>query len=322
MMTSSPLAQENSPVFIKKMEPSIVMVLAYDQEGRTLQQGGGFFVGNDGDIITHRDILEGADHADARTKDGMLYPVRKVLAEDKELNLIKIWAEIPSGAVHPLSITSSLPQLGERVALIVGVSGHEKTSYGTVSALQEIPAFGKIIRVTAPLSSRFNASPVVNMKGEMIGVVTSWIVEGQRFSFIVPTERVVRLKGKKAKDLNKWEAERADEAERLYANGLSFLLKEDYKKALPSFMEVVKKNPRFANAYFQIGYCNAQLGRYGEALEAYKKAIGIDPDFVLAHFFLGLIYLEVRDRNHALGEFKILEDLDRNYANDLLNMIQ
>jgi len=48
----------------------------------------------------------------------------------------------------------------------------------------------------------------------------------------------------------------------------------------------------------------------------------IQPDFVLAHFFLGLMYLEVRDKNHALEEYKILKDLDRDYANDLLSMIR
>ncbi len=63
------------------------------------------------------------------------------------------------------------------------------------------------------------------------------------------------------------------------------------------------------------------IGQYIAALEAYKKAIRIKPDFVLGHFFLGLMYLEVRDRNHALEEYQILKDLDANYANDLSNMI-
>ena len=55
---------------------------------------------------------------------------------------------------------------------------------------------------------------------------------------------------------------------------------------------------------------------------AYRKAIQIKPDFVLAHFFLGLMYLDVRDRNRALEEYRILKDLDPDYANDLLNMIR
>ena len=107
----------------------------------------------------------------------------------------------------------------------------------------------------------------------------------------------------------------------LYAEGLPFLWKENYQMALLYFEEAVKKNPRYAEAYFQIGYCNAQLERYAAAYEACRQAVRIKPDFVLAHFFLGLIYLEVRDRDHALEEYKILKDLDADYANDLFRMI-
>jgi tetratricopeptide (TPR) repeat protein len=92
-----------------------------------------------------------------------------------------------------------------------------------------------------------------------------------------------------------------------------------FQRAL-NFEESVQKNPSYAGAYFQIGYCNAELGRYIDAFEAYKKAIQIKPDFVLAHFFLGLMYLDVRDRNRALEEYKILKDLDPNYADDLFQL--
>jgi tetratricopeptide (TPR) repeat protein len=322
LTTTPSFAQENLSTLVNSIEPSIVVVLAYDKEGKAIGQANGFFISTDGDVITNRDVLEGANHAELRTSDGMLYPVRKVLAEDGEINLIRIGVEIPSGAAHPLSLMLPLPRLGERIAVIGSSAGPGKTaSYGMVSAIQEIPAFGKMIRVTAPISSSFNACPVINMKGEVIGIVTYWMVEAQKFNFIVPSERVVRLKVGKGIGLTEWEGRREETAEGLYAKGLPFLWKEDYQKALYYFKGAVKKDPRYANAYFQIGYCNAQLGRYVEAFDAYKKAIQIKPDFVLAHFFLGLIYLEARDKTHALEEYKILKDLDRDYANGLFRMI-
>jgi tetratricopeptide (TPR) repeat protein len=322
LATIPSLAQENLSAIAKRIEPSVVVVLAYNKEGQAINQGRGFFASQNGDLIAHRGILEVADHAEVRTSDGMLYPIRKVLAEDREVNLIRVWVEISSGKAHPLPLSPSLPRLGERIAVIGSPLGQEKTvSYGMVSAIQEIPAFGKMIRVTAPISSILTPCPVVNMNGEVIGIVTYWMVDGQKYNFIVPSERVVRLKAGRGISLDEWEREREETAESLYAKGLPFLWKEDYEKALPFFKEAIKKDPRYANAYFQIGYCNAQVGRYLDAFEAYKKAIQIKPDFVLAHFFLGLVYLEVRDRTHALEEYKILKDLDRDYANDLFRMI-
>jgi len=319
--TSLP-AQDHLSAIIKRMEPSLVAVSAYDQEGNTINQGRGFFISGKGDVIANRNVLEGADHADVRTSDGMLYPARLILAEDRAVNLIRIWAEIPSAA-HPLSLSPSLPNLGERVAVIGGRIQSEKlVSYGTVSAVQEIPTLGKIIRLTPPVSKSFNVSPVVNMKGEVIGAVTSWMIEGQNFTFVVPSQRIISLKVGKGISLAEWEERKEETAESLYAKGLPFLWKEEYEKALLYFKEAVKKDPRYADAYFLIGYTNAQLGRYPDALDAYKKAIQIQPDFVFAHFYLGLIYLEMRDRNHALEEYKILKNLNRDYAKDLLNMIR
>jgi len=163
LSSTSLSAQDHLSAIIKRMEPSLVAVFAYDQEGNTINQGRGFFISEKGDVIANRNVLKGADHADVRTIDGMLYPVRLVFAEDREVNLIRLWVEIPSAA-HPLSLSPSFPNLGERVAVIGGPLQSEKSvSFGTVSAVQEIPSLGKIIRLTAPTSSGFNVSPVVNM---------------------------------------------------------------------------------------------------------------------------------------------------------------
>ena len=317
------LAQENLSTIAKRIEPSVVVVLAYNKEGQTLNQERGFFVSQNGDLITDRRVLEGADHAEVRTTNGSLYPVRKVLAEDRELNLIRIWVEIPTGTVRPLPLSSSLPRLGERIAVITSPSGQGKSvSYGMISAIHEIPALGKVIRVTAPISSNFTVCPVVNIKGYVIGIATYWVMEEQKVNFVVPSERVVRLKAGRGISLDEWEVGREETAEGLYAKGLPFLWKEDYEKALPYFEGAIKEDPRYANAYFQIGYCNAQLGHYLDAFEAYEKAIQIQPNFALAHFFVGLVDLEVGDRPHALEEYKILKGLNRDYASDLLNMIR
>jgi len=322
LSSTSLSAQDHLSAIIKRMEPSLLAVSAYDQEGNTINQARGFFISEKGDVIANRNVLKGADHADVRTMDGMLYPVRLVLAEDREVNLIRFWVEIPTAA-HPLSLSSSLPNLGERVAVIGSSLQSEKSvSYRTVSAVQEIPSLGKIIRLTALISPGLDGSPVVNMKGEVIGVVTSLLVEGQNFTFVVPSQRIISLNAHKGIPFDKWEERKEETAEDLYAKGLPFLWREEYEKALLYFKEAVKKDPRYADAHFMIGYTDAQLGRYPDALDAYKKATQIRPNFIFAHFYLGLIYLEMRDRNHALEEYSILKNLNRDYAKDLLNMIQ
>lgn len=331
---SSALAQDSLPAIVKKIQPSVVGILTYDKEGKVIAQANGFFINKEGDVITNRSLLKGADHADVRTSDGMLYLVRKVLAEDREADLVRVAVEIPKRLVHPLSLSRSLPQVGERILAINPPSTSGKGfSYGIVSGLREAPGFGKMIQVVLhepTLTSSTEGRPVVNLKGDVIGVVLAKKLERKTLYFVLPGDRLMdilpggaipKLLPGKGKTLSEWEAERREAAEKLYAEGLPYYWKGDYEKALPYFKEAVEKDPRDFMAHFQAGYCYAELGRYTEALEAYKRAIHIKPDFVLAHFFLGLLYLEVGDKNHALEEYKILRGLDQDYANDLNKMI-
>ena len=354
------LAQERLSEIIKKIEPSTVVILTYDKDGKIISQGSGFFISKNGDIITSRHVLARAYSAGVKTINGKIYPITLIVAEDKEADLIRASVNIPVESVYPLSISSSIPEVGERVAVIGSPLGLERTvSDGIISAVRDIPAFGKIYQITAPISPGSSGSPVVNMKGEVIGVATFQFVEGQNLNFAIPGERIAKLKTEKGKTLDEWKMgkteESLDSAEGLYYAGLIFLWADDYEKALPYFENAAKKDPLFADAYFQIGFCNDSLERYTEAIEAYKQAIRIKPDYAdahnnlgvaygslgryteeieaykqairikpddaKAHYGLGVAYLIIGDRGSALNEYKILKNLDNNLSNRLFNLI-
>jgi len=336
----SSLAQESLPEIVKKIEPSIVVITTYDKEDKILGQGSGFFISKNGDVITNRHVLQGANHAKVKTAEGKLYPIARVLAEDKEGDLISVSAgwdfsgvdrllrpelkhpliSVSIGEeVYPVSISTSIPQVGERVIVVGAPLGLEKTvSDGIVSAVRDIPSFGKIIQITAPISPGSSGSPVVNMKGEVIGVATFLLVEGQNLNFAIPGDRVLKLSPGKGVTLAEWGAERKEErlasAEGLYSLGLAFFWTEDYEKALPYFEEATKKNPRYAEAYSLVGYCYAELGRHAEAIEAYKQVIRINPDDAEAHRNLGVTYGKLGRYTEAIEAYKQAIRINPDYA--------
>ncbi|MFH0775495.1 MAG: S1C family serine protease, partial [bacterium] len=57
---SSTLTQESLPEIVKRVEPSVVVILTYDDKGEALGQGSGFFISQEGDVITNRHVLSGA----------------------------------------------------------------------------------------------------------------------------------------------------------------------------------------------------------------------------------------------------------------------
>ncbi len=275
--------QENLPVLIKKVEPSIVVIFTYNREGKVLGQGTGFFVNQEGDVITNLHVLHGASRAVIKTTDGREYPVKAILAEDKLGDLIRISLDIPEEAVRPLPVIKTLPEVGERVIIIGTPLGLDRTvSEGIISAVREIPEFGKIIQVTAPISAGSSGSPVINMKGEVVGVATFFIMAGQNLNFAIPGERITKLALHPGETLSEREEERMKDwlasAEGFYTLGLRYLMAEDYERALPYFLESVRRSPRHAQAHFQIGYCRAKLGQYKEAIEPYKQAVLIGPE--------------------------------------------
>jgi tetratricopeptide (TPR) repeat protein len=303
------LAQEKLPEIIKKIEPSIVVILTYGKDGKMIGQGSGFFISQSGDIITNRHVLIGVHRAEIKTARGKVYPITLIVAEDKAGDVIRASVNIPKESVHPLSLGSSIPEVGERVAVIGSPLGLERTvSDGIVSAVREIPAFGNIYQITAPISPGSSGSPVVNMKGEVIGVATFQFVGGQNLNFAIPGERIAKLKKEKGKTLDQWKMGEPDEwlvsAEGLNSAGLNFLWADDHEKALPYFEKAVKKDPGYAEAYFYIGVCNAELGRYTEAIEAFKQAIRIKPDDAVSHYNLGYAYAKLGRHTEAIEAFK------------------
>jgi len=316
---SSSLAQEGLPALIRRVQPSTVLILTYDENGEALNQGSGFFISTKGDVITCRHVLEGANRAEVKTGDGRIYRVKEVIAEDKEADIVRISVYVPANTVSPLQVSTSLPEVGEKVIVIGSPLGLEKTvSDGIVSAVREIPEFGNIIQISAPLSPGSSGSPVLNTRGEVIGVATLQVVEGQNLNFAIPGERIARLEPKKSQNLADWNegttAEWISSAEGSYFAGLIYLWVEDYEKALPYFEKAARQKPRYAEAYFQIGYCNSELGRYRDAIAAYREAIRIEPDFAEAHLNLGVAYAKVGRYEEAIDAYKKAIRIKPDYA--------
>jgi Tfp pilus assembly protein PilF len=67
--------------------------------------------------------------------------------------------------------------------------------------------------------------------------------------------------------------------------------------------DVIKKSPGKARGYNNLGNYFKEKGRYGEAIDLYRKALERDPKQLTACFNVGLIYFELRQFNNAADTF-------------------
>ena len=207
------LTPEGLPRLVKRIQPAVVTVIAYDAQGRALFQGTGFFVTPEGHFLTNYHVLAEAARAEVKTAAGRRYPVKGVVAADRNWDLVVAVVEPPRGGVCSLKISGAFPEVGERVAVVGSPLGLEQTlSDGVVSAvrrvsggkLQQIAASvslgpnGKLLQISAAVYPGSSGSPVINMKGEVVGVATLQVVKGQNLNFAVPGSRTLALQQKAA----------------------------------------------------------------------------------------------------------------------------
>ncbi len=292
-------AQEPLTVLVKQIKPAVVTIIAYDDKDQIVDMGSGFFI-EQMRVITNWHVLQTASRGEIKTVDGKFYPIQGVVAEDQDGDLIEIAVDVAE-TVKTLQVTKEFPTEGEKVVVVGSPFGFEQTvSDGIVSALREVSPVGKVIQITAPFSPGSSGSPVVNLKGKVVGVATRQLLEGQNLNFAVPATRILTLLPGKLRPLAEWSAGTKKEDfivegeqspfQGLIANGMRFLESGEYEKALPCFEKIVTRDPNIAEAWVNLGNCKLHLGHREEAIEAYKRAIRVKPDLLEPHVNLGAIY--------------------------------
>jgi serine protease Do len=188
-------AQEDLPHLIARIQPAVVTIIIYDPAGKVIGNGSGFFINAQGHLITNYHVLSRAARAEIKTQDGRRYPIKMVLAEDRTVDLIKVSAEMPGDAPRAyLQISATRPMVGERVLVIGSPLGLEETvTDGMISGIRQLPGLGEILQISAPISPGSSGGPVVNLRGEVLGVAKGFLTRGQNLNFAIPGSRVLAL---------------------------------------------------------------------------------------------------------------------------------
>ena len=220
-------AQDVLPELVRRIKPSAVAIETFDSHGEKLSRGSGFFIETDR-IVTNRHVLEGAFRAEVHSSTGAMLPVKGVLAVDAEGDIAVLKIDAPTPAIRPLPLDKTSPQEGESVVVIGNPLGLEgSVTNGIVSAVRDIPTFGRIIQITAAISAGSSGSPVVNMQGQVIGIATLQITGGQSVNFAIPSERIAQLQVNPAMSLADLVAttgrNKRAKAVQSFRDGLSFL---------------------------------------------------------------------------------------------------
>jgi len=282
------LSQETLPELVRRVKPVVVAIATYDSLGEPLMTGSGFFV-RPGQVVTNLHVIRGARRCEIKTLEGKgkVFPVAGTLALDEEGDLALLSVEMPPERGRASEVTAVLPDEGETIFVIGNPLKLEgSVSDGIVSAVREVPNLGKIIQITAPTSHGNSGSPVFNLKGQVIGVVTVKVTNGQNINLAIAAARLEKLRAGELRALPMKDKSN-DVGDSSYRTGLESLWLGNYDNALGHFETAAYRNPRRADAWVQVGYCKVKQGKAAEGIRAYQQALELKPDSDEIHNKLG-----------------------------------
>jgi len=169
-----------------------------EEEERVVAGGSGVFISADGEILTNAHVIDGYQGAEVtlevKTSDGKTYPA-KVLGRDKEIDIALIKIEATHMPFAKLG-DSEVAKVGEWVVAIGNPLGLEHTvTQGIISAKGRKLTTGieSFLQTDAAINRGNSGGPLLNLRGEIIGINTAINPAGQNLGFAVPVNQIKNI---------------------------------------------------------------------------------------------------------------------------------
>ena len=180
-----------APINIPLARKAVVTIQALDASGQLMASGTGFFV-TEGYVVTAAHVLEDAAGCRIEMSDGQQQRCAVAAADTtKDVAMLTVSGSPPS-TLHWGSSESMKD--GDEVTVISNPLGQlpGTVSRGIISASRVVRGT-KLLQISAPISHGSSGAPVLNARGQVIGIVRSTIEAGQSLNFATATDAIRNL---------------------------------------------------------------------------------------------------------------------------------
>ena len=273
-------AKTASEVF-EKVSPSIVVIKAYVSKGKG-KQGSGVVL-EDGIVVTNCHVVEKAATIQV-VRQEINYPAT-LLYSDWDRDVCSLSVGGFKGQAVTKGSTSRI-KVGDKVYSIGAPKGLELTlSDGLISSLHPL-SDGQYLQITAPISPGSSGGGLFDDEGRLIGLTTSSLREGQQLNFALPVEWINELPKRNA-PLPK--AKMTPPVEWV-KKSIELTKKKDWPRLIKHGLRFTKAKPKDADSWHVLGFAYMNSNQPTKAIEAFQKAVIINPKYTYAWNGLGASY--------------------------------
>ena len=327
----APLAAAKTPeqIFVQ-VSPSVVVVDIFDIKGKSIGLGSGAVIGA-GQVITNCHVAQKGKSLQVR-QSGKTFKATLQYA-DPERDLCQLSA--PDLQAPPLTLgTAKNLRVGQRVYAIGAPKGLELTlSEGLISSLRPYEG-SQYIQTSAAISPGSSGGGLFDEQGQLIGITTFYLEEGQNLNFALPVDwiddlpkraqttpiaakkslldwinRAAVLEQKKdwrglLKLSQKWVKNEPGSAYAWVALGEAYFAIKQYDQAIPAYREALRIQPEFAIGWNGLGITYSSIEQYNQAIHAYREALRIEPEDAGAWYNMGVAYEHLEQYDKAIQTYR------------------
>lgn len=176
----------------KRASQSVMLLVMEDESGQPLSMASGFVV-REGIVATNLHVIRGAYRGYARPpNDKTKYSIAGTVGIDAMRDLVLLRVEKLKSPALPIGDSKKIAA-GDEVYAVGNPRGLEGTfSAGIVSSVRNV-GDDYLLQITAPVSPGSSGGPVVNSKGEVVGVSVATFKGGQNLNFAIPSSYLASL---------------------------------------------------------------------------------------------------------------------------------
>ncbi len=165
---------------------AVFYVEVYDETGAAFASGSGFFISANGLAVTNYHVIDGASAAKITMTDGSVYDVRGAYDYDVDRDLALL--QVNCTGVPYLSAGDTSTIVGGAAVYAIGSPlGLSNTiTQGIISNVNRVLYDHSYIQTSAAISHGSSGGPLINKYGQVIGIITATLEEGQNFNLATP----------------------------------------------------------------------------------------------------------------------------------------
>ncbi|MBN2266076.1 MAG: tetratricopeptide repeat protein [Candidatus Aminicenantes bacterium] len=282
----APAQTEEANNVLGQAGPSVLAIISYGSDKAEILKGSALALGEDIVVTAYHAVSQAYD-VEGRNIKGKKVKIEGIIGVDKEHDIALLR---PKGKIDALPVGSveSLTEGARIFALGSNESGDVTIVEGTFVKTVELGPQDSIFEVTLAVPDQFRGGPVVDLNGQLVGML---FVGERNLKFGIPIATLVSVT--RTGSVMEFKSQTQENYfETVVGNkfaGRAALALDDQLAARTHFERAVKADPSDLQGHLVLAGILSRQRDYSAAVSAYRKVTELDPGNAEAYYGLGTI---------------------------------